>query len=854
MLAIHNSSPSCDPDSQHLVRFYHDDQLLAEEISQHLLDALAHQGAAIMIATPERVEAVVAMLRDQAQPAMLERLVTLDAASMLARLMVDGWPDAQRFDSVIGELVRRTGIDAASLHAYGEMVALLCADGHYDAAVRLEQLWNDLACEAKFFLFCAYPWRLFPTAELANNFARICQEHDHACSEHQPSKGVVSAQEQFALLDRERKAFALEAEVARREQAERQAAASEADFSDFLDNAAEGIHRVGPDGIILWANQAELSLLGYQREEYVGHHIADFHVDQPVIEQILDTLLSGATVYDQPARLRCRDGSIRHVTIHSNGRFDHGKLSYTRCFTRDATERHERDLALKQRNQMILQSPVATALLSGPDLCFELVNKRYRELTGDVDPQGKTFGEAFPRHRDGDLHCLLRQVYSSGTPFSAEELCLHELTPVPGERYFRLSLEPLCDMQGMTESVIVVAVDVTEHVTSRKKLEQARDEREALLTKVTEANRNKDQFLAMLGHELRNPLSPIVLALEMMDLRGDAATATERRMIKRQVGHLVRLVDDLLDIARVTQGKVQLQNGWLQVSEVVAAALEIASAEMHAREHDVSITVDQELYVDGDPVRLAQVVANLLINAARYTARRGSIQLGASKDGENRVRISVVDNGRGMAPEELRQAFDLFYQGARGIDRAEGGLGVGLALARRLVCLHGGHIEANSAGPGMGSEFVVTLPAIARQTAQGLPGSFAAPPDTGSGLKVLLVDDNVDATRMLGMLLTEHGHTVEICHDPMTALAKVPILRPDLMVLDIGLPQMSGHELARHVRLTPGGEQCRLIALSGYGQPDDLVRSHAAGFEVHLVKPVMPEVVLGVLRGNGPPG
>jgi PAS domain S-box-containing protein len=848
MHAVHAPAPSGHPESHHFVRFYDNDQLLVEEIAQHLHDALAHQGTAIIIAAPERINAVSALLRQQLLPEVLGQLIALDAAATLAGFMVDGWPDAQRFDSVVGALVRQAGAGFPSLHAYGEMVALLCADGNYDAAVRLEQLWNDLAGEAKFFLFCAYPWRLFPTAELANSFAQICREHNHACSDKQPSNASVSPREQLALLQLEQKALALESEIRRRREAEQLAAAREADLADFLDNAAEGIHRVGPDGTILWANKAELAMLGYQWEEYVGRQIGDFHVDRPVIERILAKLLDGDTLYDQPARLRCKDGSIRHVLIHSNGRFDNGQLRYTRCFTRDATERHERDLALTQRDQMILQSPVATALLSGPDFRYQLVNKRYRELTGNDGLQGKTLEDASPQHRGGELHRLLRQVYDSGLPFSAEELRLRELTPAPGERYFMLSLEPLCDVHAVTESVIVVAVDVTEHVAARKKLEQASGEREALLAKVTEASHNKDQFLAMLGHELRNPLSPIVMALELMELRGDAATATERRLIKRQVGHLVRLVDDLLDIARVTQGKVQLQTGTLEVNEVIGKAVEIASAELRTREHELSVTVDDDLYVDGDAVRLAQVLANVLINAARYTARRGSIRVTARRDDEGRVRISVADNGRGMSPAELRQVFDLFYQGERGMDRAEGGLGVGLSLAQRLVSLHGGHIEAHSAGRGMGSEFVVMLPAMAiPNLSQGRsdPTAISA---AERGMKILLVDDNVDAARMLGMLLTQHGHTVEVCHDPITALEKVASLRPDLAVLDIGLPQMSGHDLAQLLRRTPGGEHCRLIALSGYGQPDDFARSRAAGFETHLIKPVMPEVVLGVMR------
>src|SRR5450830_77263 len=700
-------------DGHHFVRFYDDEELLADEIAQHLLAALTQQGSAIVIATPARVAAILPRLRaaSAVAPDLLARLVVRDAADTLAAITTDGWPDDDRFDAVVGTLVRETGSTGAPLHAYGEMVALLCAEGRFEAAVRLEQLWNTLAERTTFSLFCAYPWTLFPTVELANSFAAICQAHTHACSQKQPAAGTVSRPDQFRLLDLERKALALDGEVRRRRDAERMAASSEADLADFLDNAAEGIHRVGADGTILWANKAELALLGYRWEEYVGRHIGEFHADPHVIDHILATLQKGETIYDQPARLRCKDGSIRHVLIHSNACFENGELRYTRCFTRDATERHERD---------------------------------------------------------------------------------------------------------------------------------------ALLATLTEANRNKDQFLAMLGHELRNPLSPILLALEMMELRGDKAT-TERQLIRRQVDHLVRLVDDLLDIARVTQGKVVLRRARLPVSEVIDKAVELAAAEIAAHSHQLTLTVDPALVVCGDAVRLAQVLANLLINAARYTPRQGRIRLHAARDAAGQVRIGVTDNGRGMAAAELRQAFDLFYQGARGIDRAEGGLGVGLALARRLVELHEGRIDAFSAGPGMGCEVVVRLPAF--DAAAPRPPAAAAndAPAPGGGLTILLVDDNEDAVRMLGMLLTQHGHRVDVCFDPHTALARVDTLRPDVAVLAIGLPLMSGHELAQRLRVLPGGERCRLIALSGYGQPADLAHSRAAGFEAHLVKPVMPERLLALL-------
>ncbi|WEF33487.1 hybrid sensor histidine kinase/response regulator [Pseudoduganella chitinolytica] len=828
----------------HFVRFYDDEAFLAEEIAAHLGGALRRGGSAILIATAARVEDVLALLRRDVVPDDLAHLVVLDAAATLAQFTMGGWPDAARFDAVVGALVRAVQRPGVPTHAYGEMVALLCADGHFEAALRLEELWNALRAHATFSLFCAYPWALFPTVELADSFASICRAHTDAGALRQACHRHADPLERLEL---ERRALALGSEAARRRDAERLAADTQADLADFLDNAAEGIHRVGPDGTILWANKAELALLGYRWEEYVGHNIAEFHADADVIERILDILGRGGTLYDQPARLRCRDGGIRHVVIHSNGCFENGQLRYTRCFTRDATQRHERDMALAQRDQMILRSPVATALLSGPGLRIALVNDRFIELSGRTGLRDKTFAAAFPAVVGGQLHALLQQVQANGESYHADELRLPEIN---ADRYLRLSLEPLCGIDGAADGVVLTAVDVTEHVVARKKLECAHDERETVLAALQDANRNKDQFLAMLGHELRNPLAPILMALEMMEMRADAGPGPERAVIRRQVDHLVRLVDDLLDIARVTQGKVSLKRARLGLRPLLDKAVEIASADIRARAHQLELTVGGSWYVEADDVRLAQVIANLLINAARYTPRGGIIRLSAqAMDGH--VRIAVADNGRGMTAEELRQVFDLFYQGERGIDRAEGGLGVGLSLARRLVELHGGHIEARSDGRGRGSEFVVCLPSCGAPEAQAAGHSLQGQPQ---GRRILLVDDNVDAVRMLGMLLEQHGCKVEVCHDPVTALARFDTLRPDVAVLDIGLPIMSGHELAREIRQRPGGAQCRLIALSGYGQPEDMARSLAAGFELHLVKPVQPERLLNILQtGMAPP-
>ena len=348
------------------------------------------------------------------------------------------------------------------------------------------------------------------------------------------------------------------------------------------------------------------------------------------------------------------------------------------------------------------------------------------------------------------------------------------------------------------------------------------------------ASRAKDEFLAMLGHELRNPLAPIVTTLEIMKLRG-APASKERGTLERQVKHLVRLVDDLLDISRVTRGLIELHRERLSVRDMIMKAVEIASPLFEQKHHQLAVDVPAGLVVDADPTRLAQVFANLLTNAARYTPPEGRVRVTASRVGE-RIQVCVSDNGNGIPREQLESIFELFVQGGgRGVARSEGGLGIGLALARNLLKLHDATIVASSEGPGKGSTFTVELhPAADGDPPHDASSSIALPSKLR---RVLIVDDNIDAAETLCAALQQFGHDVRIANDGPSALVLADEFRPDVAVLDIGLPVMDGYELARRLRAR-GLDACLLVAVTGYGQHEDRERSHEAGFDVHLVKPV----------------
>jgi PAS domain S-box-containing protein len=518
-----------------------------------------------------------------------------------------------------------------------------------------------------------------------------------------------------------------------------------------------------------------------------------------------------------------------------------------------------------ERNNLLLQAPVGTALLSGPEHVVRLANPLFCRMLRRDDLVGKPYRELFPRPEERRLGEILDHVYLTGEPFSTEEYRVPQDLQDDGtrqDRYFKFNVEPLRDAEDRVYGMMAVAIEISEQVRARQVLERSQAENQKLLAELEAASRAKDEFLAMLGHELRNPLSPIATALQLMKLRGDARTAREQQVIERQVNHLTRLVDDLLDVSKIIRGKVELRKERVEIADVIAKAVEMASDLFEQRNHDLSLDLGQgHLWVDGDPVRLAQVVANLLTNAARYTERGGKITVSAGQQGGEGTRSEIVirvkDNGSGISPELLPRIFDLFVQGHRSSDRAQGGLGLGLALVKNLIALHGGSVVALSDGPGKGSEFVIRLPPAAEVQASASTRSDhdgSPPRSKAESKRVLIVDDNNDAADSLADLLRDVGHHVEVAYSPVAALKLVETFRPQVAVLDIGLPVMDGYELAGRLRANPATRDCLLIALTGYGQSHDLTRSEEGGFQHHLVKPVDIARLLELVAGEGAGG
>ncbi len=403
------------------------------------------------------------------------------------------------------------------------------------------------------------------------------------------------------------------------------------------------------------------------------------------------------------------------------------------------------------------------------------------------------------------------------------------------------------DEQGKVAGVVLIFRDVTERRRADNQLRK-------LAADLSESDRRKNEFLATLAHELRNPLAPIRNSLQIMRLTGGDREAAQSasEMMERQVGQMVRLVDDLVDVSRISRGKVELRKEPVELASAVNQAVEAAGPLCESMNHELSVTLAQQsMYVNADPTRLAQVIGNLLSNACKFTPRGGRISLTVEREGKQAV-IRVQDNGIGIAAHDLPRIFDMFTQVDTSLERSISGLGIGLALVKNIMEMHDGTVEAHSAGVGHGSEFVVRLPVMVETPEPSLPEPAVSEPTTA--LRILVVDDNRDSATSLAMLLKMTGNNTQIAYDGAEAVEAAETFRPDVVLLDIGLPKLNGFEAARKIREQLWGENTVLVALTGWGQEEDLRKSKDAGFDSHMVKPVDYAALMKLLAELQPAG
>jgi PAS domain S-box-containing protein len=673
------------------------------------------------------------------------------------------------------------------------------------------------------------------------------------------------------------------AEALRRARADRELHDVNEMQSAMIQSSPGAIVLVDTDGTVRTWNGSAERIFGWKAEERIGRHVP---VDGDELAEFRDNMqkiFHGSEVFRQEARRRRANGDWFDVEIYAapvrlaNGEtmamtmlFDiseRKRVERGRQLINDASGRFNRSLDWNETIAEVVKLPIGVmADLCVVDLLAEDGSLERIALTSNVD--GSTAGlprriSHASRHsgasgaiearapvllRDID-EAAMRRLARDDEHFEAiKSLGMRSSLSVPlmfGDRLLgALSIGSRTrnfddlDVSILTE-LAARAATAMENARLYEDARKARSDAEG-------ANRSKDEFLAMLGHELRNPLAPLVTALDLMQLRGIPQFERERAIMQRQVSHLSRLVDDLLDVSRITRGKVELRRERLSLADILAKAVEQTSPLFDERRHYLTVDVPPELAVEGDATRLAQIVANLLSNAAKYTPADGRIGVTAKRVGAD-IELAVRDNGIGIEAAMLPQVFDLFVQAPQSSERPAGGLGLGLTIVRSLVELHGGRVSVHSEGPGQGSEFVIVLPAadsvaVVPRDLRAHLGRSIAP------RRILVVDDNEDAALMLADLLDAHGHEIRTAFDGPSALRIADEFRPEIAVLDIGLPFMDGYELAQRLRASPSTQGVRLIALTGYGQDSDRARSLDAGFQAHLAKPVAIETLVKLVE------
>lgn len=607
----------------------------------------------------------------------------------------------------------------------------------------------------------------------------------------------------------------------------------------------------GPELNTLY-NDAYAEIMGAKHPEGLGKpFLTIWHEIRGDLQPLVRRAMGGDAFYMENLPLRLRRHGYEEDTwftfswspvIDEGGHIAGMYCACTETTRMVLAERHLR--AREEWLQTLFdQAPGFAAVVRGPDHVFEMANEAYRAVAGYRELVGKTVAQALPEVVKQGFADWLDSVYETGVPFVGRSFPLtlrQDPNGAASEAYVDFMYQPLRDATGRVQGIFIQGHDVTEQHRAQQALR--------------EADQQKDEFLATLAHELRNPLAPLRNAAHLLAM----PTLTEKlrrhttEVIGRQVGHMTRLLDDLIDIARVTQRRLLLKKELVDVGSVVDACVEASRPLADAKHHTLEVRVqDRSAQLSVDPVRMTQVLSNLLNNACKYTDPGGRIELDVRSDADV-LQFSVTDNGIGIKPSALQSLFVMFAQEKSALERSEGGLGIGLALVKGLVELHDGTVSASSEGAGRGSRFVVRIPSATSATAQPYAPGAAKPQATTTAQRmVLLADDNRDARDLLAELLRMCGHTVYTAHDGETAAELALEHRPDVLVLDIGMPGLNGYEVAQHVRAQPWGATPLIIAATGWGQQQDRQKATEAGFDLHLTKPFDPNVLTELIARLG---
>jgi PAS domain S-box-containing protein len=610
----------------------------------------------------------------------------------------------------------------------------------------------------------------------------------------------------------------------------------------IIESSDDAIVSKDLNGIIRSWNDGAERLFGYTATEAIGRPITMLMPPDRFNEEpgILERIRRGERIHHYETVRRRKDGTLLDISLTVSPITDtHGRIVGASKIARDITQRKQMEEALRENEERFRSLvSVLTDVLWTTDAEGRFVTPQsaWSAYTGQSWEASCGFGWAdavHPEDRENIL-AMWRRACEVRSAYQSHARLWHAASQE--YRYVEARATPLIHRDGSVREWVGACTDVTERRAAEETLK--------------EADRRKNEFLAILAHELRNPLAPIRYAASVAKRAGGTAEQRQRanEVIERQAAHMARLVDDLLDVSRITRGAVELRKSRIELTSVIAAAIEAVRPTIDAKRHTLTVDLPKEpVRLVADPARMVQVFANLLTNAAKYTDPGGWIELRAVQDGEEVV-VTVRDNGIGIAPETMPHIFTLFAQGGVTLERSEGGLGVGLALVEGLVTLHGGTIEARSEGRNQGSEFIVRLPQGGQQLEETDTRRNTAHPESRDRARVLVADDNPDSADSCAALLELWGHDVQVAYTGPQALALAESFRPQVLLLDIGMPGLNGYEVAERIRAHEWGQDMTLVAITGWGQADDKRRALAVGFDHHLTKPIDPESLEPLLR------
>ena len=853
------------PESGHLVQFYETDEGLLESVCSFIGEGLAAGEAGLVVGTKQHLRGLEELFRshnlDIAALIKDGKYVCLDAGETLTKISIDGFPDRDQFRKTIRPLVTRMTRGGTRLRIFGEMVAILWAEGKRDAAVYLEQCWGGLQSTESFTLLLGYPMKALDdaTPEL---LGQVFAEQNAVIPGESYTLIRDDQQRRNAILVLQQKARRLEAEVELRRGIESQLRDSELELKDFLENAIDGLHRVGADGRILWANRAELAMLGYSAEEYIGHHSSEFHVDPSLIESVLSRLLSSPDVANCETQLRRKDGGILNVLINCNSRWSNGTFVYTRCLTRDITS-----LKRSQQAELFLRTIIQSAddaivskTLEGIVTSWNAAAERIFGYRAD-EIVGKSITLLIPQDRGDEEKQILSKIKAGQRVdhYETRRICKDgRIIDVS------LSVSPVKDGEGRVVGASKIARDITDRKQAEGRREQLLQEEQRARTVAERANRMKDEFLATVSHELRTPLNAIIGWCHMLKNKDLDAAVVSRAIdtIDRNARAQAQLVEDILDVSRVITGKLQLSITRVDLAAAIYAAVDSVQLAADTKRIHIEVVADPKIrYIRGDGTRLQQIVWNLLSNAVKFTPEGGRITVRLQRSGSH-VHITVADTGEGIAPEFLPMIFERFSQGDSSTTRQRGGLGLGLAIVRHLAELHGGTVMAESAGKGLGAAFTARLPlngvpepntplmkSTQLDVARERYSAERALSPTLEGVRVLIVDDNEDTLNVLAAHLYDYKASVETASSVTRALELMNSFRPHVLISDVAMPHEDGYSLISKVRNMKGlhARRVQAIALTGLTRVEDRARALSSGFDMFVPKPFEPIELVDVI-------